>query len=142
MAGLDSSYAGTKLEGISGDLVLDGSDFLVASAAVKNAGSSTATAELGAGFLTDGNLTVNDVLASAETSPGLGSFAKGASGGLVDNIAADFDSVLATATIGVIYLNVDEENVSEVTIGLENAFATEGSDSYSQDDYSITVDII
>ncbi|MDC1240602.1 cadherin repeat domain-containing protein [Litorivicinus sp.] len=142
MAGLDSSYAGTKLEGISGDLVLDGSDFLVASAAVKNAGSSTATAELGAGFLTDGNLTVNDVFASAETSPGLGSFAKGASGGLVDNIAADFDSVLATATIGVIYLNVDEENVSEVTIGLENAFATEGSDSYSQDDYSITVDII
>jgi hypothetical protein len=142
MAGLDSSYAGTKLEGISGDLVLDGSDFLVASAAVKNAGSSTATAELGAGFLTDGNLTVNDVLASAETSPGLGSFAKGASGGLVDNIAADFDSVLATATIGVIYLNVDEENVSQVTIGLENAFATEGSDSYTQDDYSITVDII
>ncbi|MDB9863557.1 cadherin repeat domain-containing protein, partial [Litorivicinus sp.] len=143
MAGLDSSsYAGTKLEGISGDLVLDGSDFLVASAAVKNAGSSTATAELGAGFQTDGNLTVNDVLASAETSPGLGSFAKGASGGLVDNIAAEFDSVETTATIGVIYLNVDEENVSQVTIGLENAFATEGSDSYTQDDYSITVDII
>jgi len=139
MAGLPSDYAGSKLDGVQGDLVLTGSDFLAASAGVKNSGSSTATADLGAGYVTSGNLTVNDVLASAD----LGSFAKGASGGLVDNVdEGAFDSVLETTQIGVIYLNVDEANVSQVTIGLDNALASEGSDTYDQADYSIVVDIV
>jgi hypothetical protein len=139
MNGLPSSYSGSKLDGVQGDLVLTASDFLTASPGVKNSGSSTANADLGAGFITSGNLTVNDVLASTD----LGSFAKGASGGLVDNDdQGDFDTVLETATIGVIYLNVDEANVSQVTIGLENALASEGQTTYDQSDYSITVDIV
>jgi len=133
---LDSSYSGSGLDGIQGELVLSQDDFEVISPYAKNASSATADADVGIGYVTNGNLTLNDDTTSGQ----FGDFTNGTTSFFVD-LSDSTVLIPESSNVAVLYLNPADDATS-VDIGIENAYATEGSTQYTQSDYSITVDIV
>jgi len=133
---LDSSYSGSGLDGIQGELVLSQDDFEVISPYAKNASSATADADVGIGYVTNGNLTLNDDTTSGQ----FGDFTNGTTSFFVD-LSDSTVLIPESSNVAVLYLNPADDATS-VDIEIENAYATEGSTQYTQSDYSITVDIV
>jgi len=130
---IDTSSTVT-LDGIQGELVLDENDFEIVDSYVSS--SSTTAANKGLGFVIEsGSGDVNDDTTSSQ----FGDFTSGTSGSFVDNDPSG--PPLNSKSIVTVYLN-PVDTASSVDIGIENAFATEGSTQYAQSDYSITVDIV
>jgi hypothetical protein len=130
---IDTSSTVT-LDGIQGELVLDENDFEIVDSYVSS--SSTTASNKGLGFVIEsGSGDVNDDTTSAQ----FGDFTSGTSGSFVDNDPSG--PPLNSKAIVTVYLN-PVDSASSVDIGIENAFATEGSTQYAQSDYSITVDIV
>jgi hypothetical protein len=148
MDGLPSDFAGEGLLSAGGNLVIDVADYLIVDPDLRGAQSSSTGAQgvpdsnLGAGYRTETEsvLVVNDKFDSS----GLGNFTIGGSANMVENTGDRGTS--DSLDVAYIYLNVDEDNVSSVDIGISGGYSTSEdtglSVQYDQVDYTISVDIV